>query len=100
MSRTPSDAPESFGAQNTLRQNYGTLVRRYLEHGSDVAKGGVPENAWVDAREQAGAANVETWWRRYHGETKNKYASREVTVGFAGFVAGLVAAAVVAYFFR
>lgn len=85
----------SFGPQYALRRNYGTLVRRYLEHGSDMAKGGVPENSWVEARERAGVANVEDWWLQYHRETMNKYASREVFVGFCCLVAGFLGAAVI-----
>ena len=88
----------SFGSQYALRRNYGTLVRRYLEHGSDIAKGGVPENSWVEARERAGAANVEAWWLQYQRESMNKYAMREVLVGFCCLVAGFLSAAAIVSF--
>jgi len=91
--RTPS-----FADNHALAQTYGGLMRGYLEHGSDVAKGGVAENSWIDAREAAGTANVEAWWLRYHRLTKNKYASREIAVGFGCFVVGFLAAAVIVYF--
>jgi hypothetical protein len=88
----------SFGAQYALARDYGTLLRRYLEHGSDVEGGGTPENSWAEARERAGARNVEAWWLRYHRETKSRYASREIAVGFGCFVVGFLVAAVIVYF--
>ena len=91
--RTPS-----FADNHALAQAYGGLMRGYLEHGSDVAKGGVAENSWIEAREAAGTANVEAWWLRYHRQVKSKYASREVAVGFGCFVAGFLAAAVIVYY--
>jgi hypothetical protein len=93
--RTPS-----FADDHALAQAYGALVRRYLEHGSDEAKGGAAEYSWIDARDQAGTANVEAWWLRYHRQIKNKYASREIAVGFGCFVAGFLAAALIVYLGR
>jgi hypothetical protein len=81
-----------FGEQYALAEAYGAPLRRYLERGD------VPANSWAEAREQAGAAIVEAWWVRYHRETKNKYASREVSIGTWCFIAGFMAAGAMVYF--
>ena len=75
-------------------------MRRYLKHGSDEAKGGVPGNSWAEARDQAGAANVETWWWRYTRELKSKYDSRLLLIAVSSFVAGFLVAAAIVYFYR
>ena len=90
----------AFGAQHALAQEYGALVRRYLQHGSDQAKGGVPENSWAQARERLGAANVEAWWWRYSRELKSKYDARLGWIAFSGFVVGFLIAAAIVYFNR
>jgi hypothetical protein len=95
-----ASAMGGFGAQYALTRDYGALVRRYIEHGSDEAKGGVRENSWAEARDRAGAANVEAWWWRYNRELKNKYDSRLVLIAFSGFIAGFLAAAALVYFQR
>ena len=53
MEKVDASGMGAFGAQHALAQEYGALVRRYLQHGSDQAKGGVPENSWAQARERA-----------------------------------------------
>lgn len=96
---TPADGPRrTFEQDYGLSQDYGAIMGRYLEHGTDQAEGGVPENSWAAARERAGAANVEAWWLRYYRATKNRYASREVAVAFFFFIAGLLAAAGIMHF--
>jgi hypothetical protein len=100
MEKVDASGMGAFGAQYALAQEYGALVRRHLQHGSDQAKGGVPENSWAQARERAGAATVEAWWWRYTRELKNKYDSRLVLIAFCSFVAGFLAAAAIVYFHR
>src|SRR5262249_8102822 len=87
-----------FGEHYALLQAYGTPLRKYLERGNNLEKGGVSAGSWVEARDRAGVEIAETWWWRYHRETRNKYRSREVMVGFLCFVTGLLTAAVLVYF--
>jgi hypothetical protein len=96
----PVDVPRegTFGQDYALSQDYGAIMGRYLEHGTDQARGGVPEHSWAAARDRAGAANVEAWWQRYHRATRSRYASREVAVAFFSFIAGLLLAGAIVYF--
>jgi len=100
MEKVDASGMGAFGAQHALAQEYGALVRRYLKHGSDEARGGVPENSWAPARERAGAASVEAWWWRYARELKSKYDSRLVLIALCSFVTGFLAAAAIVYFNR
>jgi len=98
MGKKVTAGPGAFGVQFALAQEYGALVKAYLERGTDTASGGAREGSWVDARERAGAANVEAWWFRYHRAAKARYANRVVLVGFLCYVAGLLSAAGLAAF--
>jgi hypothetical protein len=83
----------AFGDQFALAQEYGALMDRYLTRGSNTAKGGVREGSWAEARDRAGAANVEAWWWRHYRAAKARYATRVVLVGFLCYLAGLATAA-------
>lgn len=85
--------PDSFGDQFALAQDYGALIRRYVERGSDTENGGAREGSWVEARDRAGAANVEAWWLRYYRAMRAHYTNRVVLVGFLCYFAGLLSAA-------
>ena len=100
MEKVDASQMGAFGAQYALTENYGALVRRYLKHGSDQAKGGVPENSWAAARDQAGAANVEAWWWRYSRELKSKYDARLGWIALSSFVVGFLVAAAIVHFQR
>ena len=93
MGKKLAAGPDAFGVQFALAQAYGSLVKRYLERGTDTANGGVREGSWIEARDRAGAANVEAWWFRYHRAAKARYANRVVLVGFLCYLAGLLTAA-------
>ena len=93
MGKKVAAGPGAFGVQFALAQEYGALVKGYLERGTDTANGGVREGSWVEARDRAGAANVEAWWFRYHRAAKARYANRVVLVGFLCYLAGLLTAA-------
>lgn len=98
MGKKMTAGPDGFGIQFALAQEYGALVKPYLERGTDAANGGVREGSWAEACDRAGAANVESWWFRYHRAAKARYANRVVLVGFLCYLAGLLSAAGVVAF--
>jgi hypothetical protein len=93
MGKKLAAGPGAFDVQFALAQEYGALVKGYLEHGTDTANGGAREGSWVEARDRAGVANVEAWWFRYYRAARARYASRVVLVGFLCYLAGLLSVA-------
>jgi hypothetical protein len=87
-----------FGAQYTLACDYGAVAMRCIEQGMDPRDAATGDKALIEARDRAGIENVEAWWWRYCFEIKAKYRSRQVTIGFCGFMAGVLVAVALQYF--
>ena len=49
MGKKLAAGPDAFGVQFALAQAYGSLVKKYLERGTDTANGGVREGSWIEA---------------------------------------------------
>ena len=85
--------PMRLASSSPWRRRMGRSSKDTWSAGRYTANGGVREGSWVEARDRAGAANVEAWWFRYHRAAKARYANRVVLVGFLCYLAGLLSAA-------
>ncbi len=95
MDKKVAEVGGAFGDRLALAQEYGALIARRLEGGTDDMTGGVRDRSLAEARDRAGAATVEAWWWRHHRAAKARYATRIVAVGILCYLAGFLTAAAI-----
>lgn len=73
-----------------LVEAYGQMARRAFEKEMDHRKPDVNRDALKSIREEAGAHNVEIWWRGYASSLIGQYRDRLLYWSMGSFAAGFV----------